>query len=108
MPRYIIADPASGHGWGHIFSENGAERERMTRFVFDTETTSLIHVDVDHTGLATATDGEIADLEDSLKNANSEALEAPEAWGLIGADTLPAWCQDPAPSGAGRSSAGSG
>jgi hypothetical protein len=99
MPRYVIADPDSGNGWGHIFSENGTERERMTRFVFDTETASLIHVDVDHMGLATATEVETSDLEDSLKNANSEALEAPEAWGLIGADTLPVWCREPAPAG---------
>jgi hypothetical protein len=45
--------------------------------------------------MAPATDIEIADLEDSLKNANPEALEKPGYWGLIESDTLPAWCQEP-------------
>jgi hypothetical protein len=37
MSRYLIADPALGMGWGHIFTEKGGERERMTRFVYDRE-----------------------------------------------------------------------
>jgi hypothetical protein len=101
MPRYIIADPAEGHGWTHIFSERTdagkpQERERMTRFVYDTELGSLVHAEVDHVGMAAATSIELSDLEDSLKNANPEALESPEAWGLIGSDTLPDWCPQPA------------
>lgn len=96
MPRYIIADPDLGMGWGHIFTEeDGVDRERITRFIFDTETSSLIHVDVDRADRLTATAIEIADLEDSLKNANPEALESPEEWGLIGSDSLPAWCPEP-------------
>ncbi|MGY8632630.1 hypothetical protein RAD15_09090 [Bradyrhizobium sp. 14AA] len=97
MSRYIIADPAQGMGWGHIFSEKGSERERMTRFVFDKETASLIYVDVDRMGMAPTTNTEIADLEDSLKNANPEALEDPESWELVESDALPAWCAEAFP-----------
>lgn len=97
MPRYIIADPALGNGWGHIFSENGVERERITRFVFDTDANSLIHVDIQRAaGERAANAAEIADLEDSLKNANSDALDDPDSWGLIASDALPAWCPEPA------------
>jgi hypothetical protein len=92
LSRYIIADPDAGNGWGHIFSEGDAERERVTRFVFDSEASALIHLDVYRGSVIAATDVEIADVEDSLKNANIEALENPEDWGLIGSDTLPPWC----------------
>lgn len=101
MPRYIVADPDQGKGWGHIFSEfdeldRPVERERMTRFVFDVEQACLVHLEIDRIGMAVANAIEIADVEDSLKNANPDALKDPETWGLIGSDVLPEWC---APSG---------
>ncbi len=97
-PRYVIADPAIGKGWPHIFSEydrhNGrqVERERMTRFVFDTLENKLINLDVDFGGnWSLAEDDEIQDVADSLLNANNEALENPAAHGLVGSNELPAW-----------------
>lgn len=101
MPRYIISDPDQGMGWGHIFSEydldtdRPVERERITRFVFDTEQGCLVHLEIDRMGLAAADAAEVADVEDSLKNANPQALEDPETWGLIGSDMLPEWCVAP-------------
>lgn len=102
MPRYIVADPDEGRGWSHIFSEHdldldrSVERERIVRFVYDCEAGRLIHLEIDRSGLTAAEPIEVADLEDSLKNANSEALESPEDWGLIGSEGLPAWCSPPA------------
>lgn len=103
MPRYIVADPAQGMGWSHIFSEKNdagrdVERERMTRFVYDAELGSLIHLEIHQIGCMRDADAaETADVEDSLKNANSEALDDPAAWGLIVSDTLPDWCAKPVP-----------
>jgi hypothetical protein len=102
MPRYVVADPALGRGWSHIFSERNSEgkaveRERLTRFIYDTERQMLVQLDVDHQGLIPADGVETADVEDSLKNANPEAIEDPDENGLIGTDELPDWCRIPAP-----------
>lgn len=99
MSRFIIADPEQGAGWGHIFEEvresGGAkQRERMLRFVFDRRDDRLEHLDVKwgHKWIeGSRFDRE--DVEDSLKNANPEALEDPEEWGLLVSDTLPDWAQ---------------
>jgi len=103
--RYIIADPSLGLGWGHIFSETdpetGAkrERERFTRFVFDLDEMKLIHLDIDSRGGMVPADAiQMADLQDSLVNANSEALEDPDYWGLIASNELPRWCREQASS----------
>ena len=111
MSRYIIADPASGNGWGHIFSihdadQNPVERERVCRFVFDTEAEKLIHLDVDLGGDATtnlcmADDDEIADVEDSLKHGNEDALRDPGAYGLLASDDLPSWYDGATPPATG-------
>ncbi len=90
MPRYIIADPDEGMGWGHIFSER--EGERIVRFVYDTRTGKLTHLDIYNTfGPLPANAAEIADVEDSLKNANEDALKDPDYLGIIGSDELPEW-----------------
>lgn len=98
--RYIIADPANGTGWTHIFLEDGEPVERMTRFVFDKDERVLLHVDVEfehrwHEG-GRSTKNE---LEDSLLQANGAALSDPEGWGLEVSDDLPSWAQpsDPGP-----------
>lgn len=98
VPRYIIADPALAKGWTHIFAEldkdtgKEVERERDLRFVYDTEAGKLIHLDVyNTTGPYAANAAEIADVEDSLKNANPEALENPDEYGIAASDDLPSW-----------------
>ncbi len=99
MARYVIADPDEGAGWGHLFENvhgNGktVTRERMLRFVFDTQAEELVHLDVQlgHKWMeGSRFDRE--DVEDSLKNANPGALEEPEYWGLLSSDELPEWAQ---------------
>ncbi len=87
MNRYL-----TGYGWTHIFNEDGVERERETRFAFDTQTRTLPLMDVRRDNKwREASDVEKADLLDSLVNANSEALESPEEWDLERSDTLPDW-----------------
>lgn len=99
MARYVIADPDQGAGWGHIFEEvheNGKKkaRERMLRFVFDLESEALAHLDVQWgQKWIEGSRFDREDVEDSLKNANPEALEDPEDWGLIASDELPDWAQ---------------
>lgn len=95
--RYIQTD---GSYWGHFFADN--EPERASQFVYDTETESLVAVLIQvnrstEDYWVDATDIEMQDLEDSLKNANPDALENPVEWGLDYTDTLPDWAQ-PAPS----------
>lgn len=104
MSRYIIAhcDRDVGAGWGHIFSEGSREVERDTRFVWDCDAEKLIHLDIMRDNKwREASQDEILDLEDSLKNANPDALDNPDDWGLDASDDLPAWCaapsSDPAP-----------
>lgn len=96
MSRYIIADPDKGTGWTHIFMEDDAPVERMTRFVWDTEKNEIHSVDVQfehrwHEGGRQTMD----DLEDSLLNANEAALADPEGWELEVSDELPDWARDP-------------
>jgi hypothetical protein len=88
MPRYIIADTDMNQGWSHIFTEydlerdRQVERERTCRFVFDNVTKKLLHLEINRNfGYAPATAAEISDLEDSLVNANPEALLSPDYWG---------------------------
>lgn len=96
MPRYIIAhcDRDLGAGWGHIFTEDDREVERDTRFVYDRDTEKLVHLDILRGNKwREASRAEIADLEDSLKNANEDALDNPGNWDLDEADELPQWAE---------------
>jgi hypothetical protein len=87
MTRYLIAD-----GWTHIFTEDGRDRERPTRFVFDRESRSLPVLDIQRENKWRAgTEVEKADLLDSLVDANAEALDAPADWDLVESDSIPAW-----------------
>ncbi|GEM_PF-6998102 len=87
--RYIITE---GY-WGHIFDEK--QGEVMTEWVYDTQEEQLIGALVASdrspklASWQEATADELADLEDSIKNANSDALEKPEDWGLTYTDELP-------------------
>lgn len=99
MARYVIADPDEGAGWGHLFENvhgNGKKvtRERMLRFVFDTEAEELVHLDVQWgQKWMEGSRFDREDVEDSLKNANPGALEDPGYWGLLCSDELPDWAQ---------------
>jgi hypothetical protein len=87
MARYLL-----GYGWTHIFSEDGTDRERSTRFAFDTENRTLPVMDITRDNKwRAASDAEKADLLDSLVGANAEALENPEDWDLERSSTLPDW-----------------
>lgn len=104
MTRYIIADAdaAKGSGWLHYFEEEGRFVERETRFAFDRDFGRLAQLDIRRgPKWQAATTDEIANLEDSLVEANPEALVEPEAWGLTVSDELPDWAleadQSPAP-----------
>jgi hypothetical protein len=84
-PRYV-------HGsWTHIFHDSGPDVE--TRIVFDRQAEKLLALDIKRaTGWRKASPVEFADVEDSIKNANKEALDDPEEFGLEQSDTLPDWC----------------
>ena len=78
--------------WSHLFKDG----ERLTRIVLDAGTYKLIHLDVqvnrainNHYRAATA--NELADVEDSLVNANGDLFDNPAGFGLEAAYELPAW-----------------
>ncbi|MBP5947926.1 hypothetical protein [Pseudomonas sp. P9(2020)] len=80
--------------WNHIFS--GEPSERLTRIVLNASTQKLIHMEVQANrsmldSYRAATQHEIADVEDSLVNANGELFDAPDDFGLQAACELPAW-----------------
>lgn len=78
--------------WGHIFHANGPDT--MVRFCFDTEQNRLVHLDIQRqSGWKKASHQEIDDVADSIKNANSEALEQPADHGLECSENLPPWAE---------------
>ncbi len=86
--------------WGHLFGP-GNKRETMTEFVYDTESEELVGVLVQYDAARDkwelASEWQRADLEDSLKNANPDALDNPHDWDLDYTDELPEWVpQQPA------------
>jgi hypothetical protein len=90
--RYIIADPDQGCGWDHIFEEDGRDVERETRFVFDLEEDRLVTADIRRDWKWRAASAEeLSDLQDSLVDANRDALDYPDEWALIEDDVLPDW-----------------
>jgi hypothetical protein len=78
--QYLIAED-----WGHTFV---GSTETMVSFVFDTTVHRITYMMVKG---QLASRAEIADVENSLLNANSEALDDPEEWGLEASDELPDW-----------------
>jgi hypothetical protein len=84
--RYIVAE-----GWGHCFV-GSAESE--VDFVYDTLIDRIIYMRLRRSlGYERAHHSEIADVEDSVKNANEHVLENPEDEGLEVSDELPDWAQ---------------
>ncbi|MBC8742753.1 hypothetical protein F6X40_40450 [Paraburkholderia sp. UCT31] len=84
--RYLVAE-----SWGHIFAGN---HEQRVAFVFDVKTQHITHMRI---GGVAANRAEMADVEDSLLNANGEAFDDPEDWGLESTDELPDWAQPTQP-----------
>lgn len=83
-PRYI-------HGnWNHIFADSTTDRD--LRFVFDTTTQQVVAMQIlTGRGYEDATPAAIADVQDSLLNANAEVLDDPEANDLKVTSELPDW-----------------
>lgn len=93
--RYVITDDLQ---WGHIFE--GGTSETMCLFAFDRQENRLV------AGMVPGGFGAegqwwtpmsarmLADLEDSLVNANPDALSNPDDWGLSETDDLPEWASD--------------
>lgn len=102
-PRYVISDPdVPGQGWEHLFREGTWDMVRKVRFVWDREKEEMVSLFVKHRGRwAEGSAGELADLEDSLVNANSDVLENPKRWGLVETAEIPDWAsleESPSPS----------
>jgi hypothetical protein len=79
--------------WPHIFGRG--QRETITRLVFDRTRNCLAFLQLKagpgpHDWFDANRD-QLADVEDSLKNANSEAIDKPRDWNLSAASDLPAW-----------------
>ena len=84
--RYVVG------GWSHIFGAASAN-DRSCRIVFDRQANKLAYLEIENgiRGWVPATETERLDVEDSLKNANDEAISSPQDWGLEASDSLPAW-----------------
>lgn len=89
----VSAEKRYLHGeWEHIF-RHSPER---TRLVFDRQVNAIIYLEVRNKNQwQSANHTDIADVQDSLLNANDEALEDPESYGLDESDTLPLWALAP-------------
>ena len=87
--RYIATNPY----WEHIFDED--QGAVLTEWIFDTETEKLVGAMIaDKSSLNfanwhKASPDELADLEDSIKNANEDCIDNPEDWDLIQTNELP-------------------
>ena len=90
------AEAEEGAGWNHIFVYGDETVERLCRFAYDTEEEALVAIEISRGPFIgryeSASVDEIADVEDSLKNANPDAIDNPDSWGLISSNELPEWC----------------
>ncbi|NDV50166.1 hypothetical protein [Salipiger sp. PrR003] len=94
---YIIAD-GPDNLWTHLFSEDGGLVARDCRFAFDLVANEIVAMEIDLNGeWIEAGKNSVWDLEDSLKEANADALDNPAACDLIASDELPDWARAPAP-----------
>lgn len=81
------------HGtWTHLFGSG--RTETAVRLVYDLREERIVAMQLlglPGPSFCTASQAEILDVEDSLKNANSEALSDPSEYGLARAYVLPTW-----------------
>lgn len=91
-PRYLISE-----GWGHIFG--AGMPDSTVRFVFDMVENKIIFMDImSWKGWVACGPDQMADVEDSLKNANEEVFTDPDEFNCTLEDTLPEWAQpEPVP-----------
>lgn len=75
--------------WSHIFETNGPDV--TVKLCYDTQQEKLIAMQVEQDSFRPATRAELADVEDSLKTANDDALSNPADHGLETSDSLPLW-----------------
>jgi len=81
--RYVF-----GH-WTHIFLEG---TETLTRLCYDRRSNKLVALELKGSlKWHAASPAQITDVEESLQDANPEALEHPEDYGLQEGDDLPDW-----------------
>jgi hypothetical protein len=75
--------------WGHIFGVGMPEV--MLDFVYDRETEKVIRLKIltNHQKVLDASKEQILDFEDSLTNANPDAIEFPSEWDLSESDEIP-------------------
>ena len=86
-PRYFVSE-----GWGHIFG--AGMPDSTVRFVFDMVENKIIFMDIDSwKGWVACGPDQMADVEDSLKNANDIAFNEPEDYNCSYEDSLPEWAQ---------------
>lgn len=87
--RYIHGD------WTHLFGSG--RREDIVRLVFDREEKSIVAMQIAdgpfEGDFVDATAAQIEDVQDSLMNANPDALESPADFGLSRSYEMPAWSQ---------------
>lgn len=80
--------------WNHLFADDKCERS--TRILLDASTQKLLRLDVQHNlaisdSYRQAFPDELADVEDSLLNANGDLFDTPNDYGLELIYTLPEW-----------------
>ncbi|NMX83646.1 hypothetical protein HBO10_29515 [Pseudomonas sp. WS 5503] len=80
--------------WGHIFEAD--EHERMTRIVIDAESQKLVFAQIQRmrsmdSSYSEACRHEMADLEESLLDANADLFNDPVGFGLITSHEIPEW-----------------
>lgn len=84
-PRYLIA----AH-WPHIF--DGARAPATVRFVFERVSETICRLEMlDGAVWILASRVQLEDVQDSLLNANEDALSSPSDYGLTESEYLPEW-----------------
>lgn len=85
IPQYLVNE-----GWDHIFEWHNSPL--IVRFVFDRIKNKIVEMDILRaTGWKKADITDCLDVQDSLLNANDEALENPEGWGFEATNEMPEW-----------------
>lgn len=93
LSTFGMDDPAFVHGhWTHIFGPG--KSDTTLRIVYSQQTETLIAAQFQRLGQwIDLRRDDLLDVEDSLKNANPEALECPASAGLEVSYHLPDWAQ---------------
>lgn len=96
MPYRYVATKSL---WGHIFDESVGEIS--TQWVYDLEEDRMISAvvassqSVSDATFNPASDWELKDLEESIRDANGDCLISPEDWGVTFSDAVPDFASTP-------------